>query len=434
MNLVTPTHGAASTADDPCPASDPLADYRAVRRQTEILAEPLEPEDFVVQSMPDASPVKWHLAHTTWFFETFLLSAALPGYRPRFPQYNFLFNSYYNTIGERIARDRRGLLSRPTIAEVRRYRREVDARMEDWLGSVDDRTIEPLASVLILGLHHEQQHQELILTDLKHAFANNPLRPVYREREPDQSVGAAPLRWLGYPEGVQSIGHEGVGFAFDNETPRHLEYAQAFELASRPTTSTEFVAFLENGGYERPEFWLSDGWAARKSRGWSSPLYWERVEGRWMTMTLAGMVELLPEEPVTHVSFYEADAFARWSNARLATEAEWEVAARDQAIDGNFMESGRYHPAPAVTDQDGPTQMFGDVWEWTRSPYSPYPGYRPAEGALGEYNGKFMCNQVVLRGGSCATPRTHIRSTYRNFFSPEARWQFSGIRLARDVS
>jgi ergothioneine biosynthesis protein EgtB len=434
VSLISPQPGAVSTADVPFTASTLLADYQAVRRQTEALAEPLEPEDFVLQSMPDASPVKWHLAHTTWFFETFVLSAALPGYRPRYPQYNFLFNSYYNAIGERIARDRRGLLSRPTIAEVRRYRQEIDSRMDDWLGSIDDRTLESFRPVLILGLHHEQQHQELILTDLKHAFANNPLRPVYRERDPDQPGEASLLRWLSYGEGVQPIGHEGGGFSFDNETPRHPEYLEAFELASRPTTNAEYVAFLEDGSYDRPEFWLSDGWAARKARGWSSPLYWEQVEGRWMTMTLAGMVDLLPEEPVTHVSYYEADAFARWSNARLSTEAEWEVAARDLAIDGNFLESGRYHPAPGGMDQNGPAQFYGDVWEWTRSPYSPYPGYRPAEGALGEYNGKFMCNQMVLRGGSCATPRSHIRPTYRNFFPPESRWQFSGIRLARDVS
>ena len=424
----------ASTAESHCSSSTLLADYRAVRRQTELLAEPLEPEDFVVQSMPDASPVKWHLAHTTWFFETFLLSNALPDYRPRYPQYNFLFNSYYNAIGERIARDRRGLLSRPTIGEVRRYRQEIDSRMEEWLDSANEPSISSLASTLILGLHHEQQHQELILTDLKHAFAGNPLRPIYQDREPDQPGRPTPLRWSTYPAGVRQIGHEGDRFAFDNETPRHSEYVEAFELASRPVTNAEYLAFIEAGGYDRPEFWLSDGWAARKARGWSSPLYWEQVDGSRLTMTLAGMVELRPDEPVTHVSFYEADAFARWSDARLATEAEWEVAALDRPIEGNFLESGRYHPAPAGPDEVVPGRMFGDVWEWTRSPYSPYPGFRPVAGALGEYNGKFMCNQMVLRGGSCATPRSHIRATYRNFFPPDARWQFSGIRLARDLA
>ena len=433
MSLITPPRGAEPAAKASCPASTLLSDYRAVRRQTELIAEPLEPEDFVVQSMTDASPVKWHLAHTTWFFETFILSTALPDYRPRYPEYNFLFNSYYNAIGERIARDRRGLLSRPTIGEVERYRREIDARMEDWFGSADDRAIESLASTIVLGLHHEQQHQELILTDLKHAFASNPLRPTYRERDPETPGGASPLRWTSYSAGVRSIGHEGFGFAFDNEMPRHPEYVHAFELASRATTNAEYQAFVEDRGYDRPELWLSDGWASRKSRGWSSPLYWESSGGRWMTTTLAGPREVAPDEPVTHLSFYEADAFARWSDARLATEAEWEIAAIDQPIAGNFLESGRYHPSPAEADE-GPTQMFGDVWEWTRSPYSPYPGYKPAPGALGEYNGKFMCNQVVLRGGSCATPRSHIRASYRNFFPPDARWQFSGVRLARDLA
>ncbi len=429
MSLIIPSSETATTVGDPPTASGLLAEFQAVRRQTETLAEPLEPEDFVVQSMPDASPVKWHLAHTTWFFETFLLSAAVPDYRARYPQYNFLFNSYYNAVGERIPRDRRGLLSRPTISEVRNYRLEIDARMEDWLGSVDDLTLASFSPILILGLNHEQQHQELILTDLKHAFASNPLRPIYREREPDQAGEAAPLAWMPYREGVRPIGHEGLGFAFDNEIPRHPEYVQAFELASRPSTNAEYLAFMDDRGYDRPEFWLSDGWAARKSRGWTSPLYWENVGGRWSTMTLAGMTEVRPDEPVTHVSFYEADAFARWSDARLATEAEWEVAALDRAIAGNFLESDRYHPSPAAVAENGPSQMFGDVWEWTQSPYTPYPGYRPAAGALGEYNGKFMCNQIVLRGGSCATPRSHIRATYRNFFGPEARWQFTGIRL-----
>ena len=435
MSLITTTPPeAASEFARPASAVDLLADFQAVRRQTEILAEPLEPEDFVVQSMPDASPVKWHLAHTTWFFETFLLSAALPGYQPRFPQYNFLFNSYYNTIGERIARDRRGVLSRPTIGEVQRYRQEIDTRMEDWLGSVTEAAFAPLRSILILGLNHEQQHQELILTDLKHAFASNPLRPIYRDREPDPAGASCPLSWSRFSGGVQSIGHEGDGFAFDNEGPRHRTYLQGFELASRPTTNAEYLAFIEEGGYDRPEFWLSDGWAARKARGWTCPLYWERTDNqRWSTMTLAGMTDVQPDEPVTHVSFYEADAFARWSEARLATEAEWEIASLEQAITGNFVESGRYHPA-AAPEQPGPSQMFGDVWEWTQSPYSPYPGYRPASGALGEYNGKFMCNQIVLRGGSCATPRSHVRPTYRNFFGPESRWQFSGIRLARDLA
>jgi ergothioneine biosynthesis protein EgtB len=430
LSLITPF--VDSTADELVSSTSLLAAFQTVRRQTEILAEPLEPEDFVVQSMPDASPVKWHLAHTTWFFETFVLKTAFPDYQPRFPQYNYLFNSYYNTIGERIGRDKRGLLSRPTIGEVGRYRREIDARMEDWLSTGNDPAFESLATILTLGLHHEQQHQELILTDLKHAFASNPLRPIYRDREPDGEAELTPLNWTRFESGVREIGYEGTGFAFDNETPRHNQYVQAFELASRPTTNAEFLEFIADDGYNRPEFWLSDGWAARKAQGWSSPLYWLKDDAKWQTMTLAGVVNLAMDEPVTHVSFYEADAFARWSGARLPTEAEWEIAANSQAIVGNFLESGQYHPLAIRSDETTPSQMFGDVWEWTRSPYSPYPGYKPAAGALGEYNGKFMCNQMVLRGGSCATPQSHIRATYRNFFGPEARWQFSGIRLARD--
>jgi len=413
-------------------AASLLADYRAVRRQSETLCEPLEPEDFLVQSMPDASPTKWHLAHTAWFFETFVLTSALPSYRPRYPQYNYLFNSYYNAVGERISRDKRGLMSRPSIGEVQRYRTEIDALMEDWLGSADEAAITTLAPVIVLGLNHEQQHQELILTDLKHAFAANPLRPIYLDRPPTPATASAPLSWTGCSEGVRWVGHEGTGYAFDNEGPRHRQFVGAFRLANRLTTNAEYLAFITDRGYARPEFWLSDGWNACNRLGWRAPLYWEHLDGRWQTMTLAGLVDVAPSEPVTHVSFYEADAFARWSGHRLATEAEWEFAANELPIAGNFLESGRYHPAPLSPDETGLTQMFGDTWEWTQSPYSPYPGYRPAAGALGEYNGKFMCNQMVLRGGSCATPQSHVRATYRNFFGPEARWQFTGVRLATD--
>ncbi|WP_435022413.1 ergothioneine biosynthesis protein EgtB [Tundrisphaera sp. TA3] len=418
---------------EPISPSDLLARYVAVRGQTDRLCEPLEPEDFVVQSMPDASPVKWHLAHTSWFFETFVLASALPDYQTIDPRYNFLFNSYYNAIGERIARDRRGLLSRPTIGEVERYRRGVDDRMGEWLGAADGDTLERLAPLIVLGLHHEQQHQELIVTDLKHAFASNPLRPAYLDRQPDSTSSPGPVDWVEFEAGLNVVGFEGSGFAFDNESPRHKAYLEAFALASRPATNGEFMAFLDDGGYDRPEFWLSDGWAARKTRGWSAPLYWVQHDGAWSTMTLAGLRPVVASEPVTHLSYYEADAFARWSGARLPTEAEWEVAASRSPIEGNFLESGRYHPAPSPTRDAGLVQMYGDVWEWSQSPYTPYPGYRPASGALGEYNGKFMCNTIVLRGGSCATPRSHIRPTYRNFFGPEARWQFSGVRLARDL-
>ncbi len=432
MSVTISAPPAGSDLDGPCTPGSMLERYRAVRRQTEILAEPLEPEDFVVQSMPDASPVKWHLAHTTWFFETFVLTAALPDYRPRFPQYNYLFNSYYNAVGERIARDKRGLLSRPSIAEVRRYRDEVDARVEDWVGSAGDESLASLGSTFVLGLHHEQQHQELILTDLKHAFASNPLRPIYRDRDPDRPAEPIALSWTSFSAGLRRVGHEGSGFAFDNEGPRHPQYVGAFELANRLATNGEYLGFIADGGYNRPESWLSDGWVARKNQGWTAPLYWEKADGRWVSQTLAGPLDIALCEPVTHVSFYEADAFARWSGARLATEAEWETAAQGRPIEGNFVESGRYHPAAAKPDEAGPLQLFGDAWEWTGSPYTPYPGYRAAAGALGEYNGKFMCNTIILRGGSCATPRSHVRATYRNFFGPEARWQFTGIRLARD--
>jgi ergothioneine biosynthesis protein EgtB len=435
---------------DPGPiVSDPGFDrdaiwryYQSVRRTTEALCAPLEIEDYVVQSMADASPVKWHLAHTSWFFETFVLGLGKSGQAPVNSQYAYLFNSYYNAVGERIARDRRGLLSRPTVADVYGYRTAIDGKIEEFLDRADEVELARVRATLVLGLHHEQQHQELILTDLKHALAGNPLRPVYRKREKGAAQGgvSSQVGWASFPAALRSIGHEGDGFAFDNETPRHPEHVASFALADRLVTNQEFLAFMEDGGYRRPEFWLSDGWAARTRNGWGAPLYWELEGGRWRVFTLAGTQDLDPSEPVCHVSFYEADAFARWAGDRLATEAEWETAATadGQPPAGNFLESDRLHPAPGPNDGarstfPRPAQLLGDVWEWTQSPYTPYPGFRPTAGALGEYNGKFMCNQIVLRGGSCATPRSHIRPTYRNFFPPEARWQFSGIRLARDV-
>jgi ergothioneine biosynthesis protein EgtB len=416
------------------------ASYQTVRHTTEALCAPLQTEDYVIQSMPDASPAKWHLAHTSWFFETFILSNENKG-TPVDSVYSYLFNSYYNAVGERIARDRRGLLSRPTVAEVYAYRKAVDERIRELLDRADSETLDRVRSLLILGLSHEQQHQELILTDLKHALASNPLRPAYWSLHDSAQETSAlqPLTWTMFSAGIRWIGHDGVGFAFDNEGPRHREYVGSFTLANRLTTNCEYLEFIEDGGYDRPEFWLSDGWFARSRNEWQAPLYWERAEGRWRVFTLTGMRELALDEAVCHVSYYEADAFARWSGCRLATEAEWETAAqaRCRVSDGNFLESRRYHPAPlpaAPTPERSapPAQLFGDVWEWTASPYVAYPGFRPAAGALGEYNGKFMCNQFVLRGGSCASPQSHIRATYRNFFPPEARWQFSGIRLARD--
>ena len=407
--------------------------YSTIRAATETLCEPLAIEDYVIQSMPDASPVKWHLAHTSWFFETFVLTH-LAGYQPFHPEFNFLFNSYYESVGPRWSRPARGLLSRPTVEEVYRYRAYVDACMADLAMSADSSFVEAIASIVMLGLHHEQQHQELIVTDLKNALAANPLHPVYREAKPE--TGVAPRSdWCSFPEGLVSIGHEGNGFGFDNEFPRHRVFVDAFRLATRLVTNAEYLVFIDQVGYERPELWLSDGWAVRQAMGWTAPLYWERQDRRWFVYTLAGLRALEPDEPVCHVSYYEADAFARWAGARLPTEAEWEAAAASPTA-GHFLEDGRFHPAATVAPgDDGPLyQMYGDVWQWTASPYVGYPGYQPPGGPLGEYNGKFMCNQMVLRGASCATPRTHARRSYRNFFHPDARWQFSGIRLAQDVT
>ncbi|QDV38269.1 ergothioneine biosynthesis protein EgtB [Tautonia plasticadhaerens] len=413
------------------PVDSLIRDFLRVRRASTGLCSTLEPEDFVLQSMPDASPAKWHLAHTTWFFEEFILSAVDPGYRTFHPRFSFLFNSYYNAVGERIPRPRRGLLSRPTVREALAYRESIDERMVVLLRSADPSQVERFAPLVVLGLNHEQQHQELLLTDLKHALWHNPLRPAFRDRPAGPAVDAAPRRWISYPEGVRWIGHGGDGFAFDNEGPRHRQFVEAFRVASRPATSGEFLEFIADGGYDRPDHWLSDGWAAVQQHGWRAPLYWERGDDGWSTFTLAGMRPVDPAEPACHVSYYEADAFARWSGCRLLTEAEWETAA-DVAVSGNFADDERFHPAPpAGGPENEPAQVFGDVWEWTASAYLPYPGFRPAKGAVGEYNGKFMCNQHVLRGGSCATPRSHIRPTYRNFFYPDARWQFSGVRLAQ---
>jgi ergothioneine biosynthesis protein EgtB len=410
-----------------------LERYRCVRRQTEALCAPLSDEDMLVQSMPDASPAKWHLAHTTWFFETFVLAASKDGYAPFDPAFGYLFNSYYNAIGERILRSRRGTISRPPVSRVREYRRAIDERVGERLASLPPDRIEAIAPVFILGLNHEQQHQELILTDIKHAFGTHPLRPAYLESGSAPAEPSTPQGWARVGERLVEVGHAGDGFAFDNEGPRHRGFVPGFELADRLVSNAEFLRFIEDGGYRRPEFWLSDGYDACRAQAWQAPEYWHRHEGRWMTYTLRGVAEVAPSEPVCHVSYYEADAYARWAGARLPTEAEWETVAAGRPPAGNLLESGRLHPTAAGA-APGIRQLYGDLWEWTQSAYLPYPGYRPAAGALGEYNGKFMCNQLVLRGGSCATPQTHIRPTYRNFFGPGARWQFSGIRLARDAA
>ena len=413
------------------------ARFREVRNFTTGLCAELEPEDCVVQSMPDVSPTKWHIAHTTWFFETFILKKWMPGYRPEVPQYAYLFNSYYNAAGDMHRRDLRGLISRPTVKEAQRYRSSIDSYIDNLLSNVDENFLDEIEPLLILGIHHEQQHQELLVTDIKHVFAQNPLYPVFREHKADiVPAKGAPMQFVDFEETVAGIGHEGSDFSYDNEGPHHRALIPGFSLASRPVTNGEFLEFMEAGGYVRPEFWLSLGWMTVNEQRWQAPLYWVERDGVWWNFTLSGFRLVDENEPVTHVSYFEADAFANWRGARLPTEFEWERAALDCPIEGNFVENERFHPQPsAALKQDRPLhQMFGDVWEWTRSAYSPYPGYRAAPGALGEYNGKFMCNQYVLRGGSCATSHSHIRRTYRNFFQPEKRWQFTGIRLARDLA
>jgi ergothioneine biosynthesis protein EgtB len=424
-----------------------LSRYRSIRAQSESICDGLEPEDFVIQSMPDASPLKWHLAHVTWFFETFILVEHVPGYERPHPDFNYLFNSYYNAVGPQFERPRRGLLSRPTVREVMAYREAIDGHMEALIESLDPQAdaddAPALTSLIEIGLNHEQQHQELMLTDLKHLFSQNPLKPALGPLVPQPAKRAASRnrngsRWVSISGNAHEVGHDRLAepraFAYDNESPRHRAYLEPFSLSSRLVTCGEYHEFIESGGYERPELWLSDGFAAVRAEGWRAPFYWEQRHGEWMIYTLSGLRDIDPDEPVCHVSFFEADAFARWRDARLPTEEEWEVAAVRLPIEGNFMESGGFHPRPldGFDNQHEIAQMFGDVWEWTGSQYRPYPGYRPPPGALGEYNGKFMCNQFVLRGGSCATPRSHIRATYRSFFPPTARWQFSGIRLARD--
>ena len=413
------------------PGSATASAFDNVRDTTSMLCDPLAPEDTVAQSMPDASPAKWHLAHTTWFFEEFVLGHFSPGYR-RFRQgWDYLFNSYYQTVGPMHARPRRGLLTRPTLDEVRDYRADVDAAMRRLLAQRGDDA--DLLARVTLGLNHEQQHQELLLTDIQHLFSMNPLQPVYRE-SPQTSATAVDLRFIAGRDGIVETGHAGAGFAFDNEGPRHRELLHPHAIANRCVSNGEFRAFIEDGGYCNPVLWLSEGWDTVCREGWRHPLYWD--DGLETTFSLAGRRAIDPAAPVCHISFFEADAFARWAGARLPTEAEWETFATDVPVQGNFADSGALHalPARAAGGASGdPLQMFGDVWEWTASPYVGYPGYRPPEGAIGEYNGKFMCGQWVLRGGSCATPAGHVRASYRNFFHPAARWQFSGVRLARDT-
>jgi len=407
--------------------------YVEVRRSTEAICARLAADDQMVQSAPETSPVKWHQAHTTWFFETFILTPHLADYRPADPAYRSLFNSYYKQTGAHPSRAIRNTFSRPALPEVQQYRRHVDQEMARLLALEVGQTFS-VVSFVELGLNHEQQHQELILADIKHAFWTNPVQPAYWNR-PIAEPARAELpqrRWLDFEGGLLEIGHTGEGFTFDNEGPRHRVYLEPFRMASRLITNGEYLEFMNADGYRRPELWLSDGWDAVQANQWEAPLYWERVDGGWAMFTLGGIREVRASEPLCHVSYYEADAFARWAGARLPRETEWEIAAANLPVEGNLLENGRFHPAQA--SGGGLTQMFGDVWEWTASPYVAYPGFQPLPGALGEYNGKFMCNQLVLRGGSCATPRSHIRATYRNFFPPQSRWQFMGIRLANGRS
>lgn len=448
--------------------------FQRVRSTSLAICAPLATEDFVVQSMPDASPAKWHLAHTSWFFEQFILKPYVSGYRIFRPQFDYLFNSYYQTVGPMHQRPRRGLLTRPSVAEVFAYRSYVDEHMQALLERTED---EHIGELVNLGLNHEQQHQELMFTDLKHLLSCNPLLPAYRPAARAGEARTAPVRFISFEGGVREIGTDGPGesgfssgsgatpdFCFDNETPRHRTFIEPYALADRLVTNAEYLEFVRDNGYRRPELWLSDGWATVNAEGWFAPLYWS--ESLDSEFTLAGLQELNPAAPVAHVSYYEADAFARWAGERLPLESEWELAAQSLPVAGNLLgdvEQSALHPMPVAagalasvsvaptpdaTAANSPhmeprstkastktslRQMYGDVWEWTASPYTAYPRYRPPAGALGEYNGKFMCSQWVLRGGSCVTPADHIRSTYRNFFYPQARWQFMGIRLARSL-
>ena len=445
-----------------------LSRFRTVRQATTSLCAPLSPEDMMVQSCPEASPVKWHLAHTSWFFETFVLRDFLPGYQPFHPDFHWLFNSYYNSLGDMPEKKLRSSFSRPPISDILAFRTHVDAAISSLLGNVSPLPDEAVRR-LSLGLEHEQQHLELIATDIKHAFFTNPLHPPLQTSvwQPGSSI-APSLTWVDFSPGLIDIGASPdpgpAAFAFDNETPRHPVFLQPFSLASRLVTCAEYLAFLDDNAYHRPELWLSEGWTTMRELGWEAPLYWRRdtttpsgsIQSGWQIYTLYGFRPLddLSETPVCHLSFFETDAFARWSGARLPTEFEWEHAAissdayhpsqsRGPASlprvpdpllpTANLLESNHLHPTPANPDP-GLQQIFGDVWEWTSSPYTGYPGYRPLPGALGEYNGKFMSSQIILRGGSCVTPATHIRATYRNFFSPATRWQFSGLRLAKDTA
>jgi ergothioneine biosynthesis protein EgtB len=425
----------ASNALAACPSdrNELLACYLGVRAETDRLTAPLSDEDQVVQSMPDASPAKWHRAHVTWFFETFVLGKFAAGYEAFDADYTYLFNSYYDAVGDRHPRPQRGMLTRPSGADVTAYRGFVDEAMQDFIVSAPSSAWRDVAPLIVLGLHHEQQHQELILMDILYLFAQNSIDPAYQTYRAAPARRAPPLAWIDHDGGVRAIGHADDTFAFDNEGPRHEVVLQPYRLSSRLVTNAEWLEFIADGGYRRPEFWLSDGWATVSGEDWQAPLYWQQRDGEWTAMSLSGRNEINRQAPVCHVSYYEADAYARWVGKRLPTEAEWECAAADLSVVGNFVGSGLLRTAPAEGRAGGaPEQMFGDVWEWTQSAYGAYPGFRAVKGAVGEYNGKFMSNQMVLRGGACVTPDGHVRATYRNFFYPHMRWLFGGVRLADD--
>lgn len=418
-----------------------LNSFIQVRTKTEELCRPLETEDYVIQSMDDVSPPKWHLGHTTWFFETFLLNKYQSGYRPVHELYNFLFNSYYETIGQRWERSRRGLLSRPTVKEVHQYRSAITSRMAELILSVEESTWSEFDYLVKLGMNHEQQHQELLVTDFKHILSLNPLIPVYSNSKV-KTQDDLPAEFISVSGGVFEFGHSADGFCFDNEQPVHQTLLRDFKIQNRPVTNREFLEFMADGGYSDFRHWLSDGWGTVQQQNWQAPMYWQKKDDVWQMFTLSGVRPVEPNEPVCHLSYYEADAYARWAGKRLPTEYEWEraaIALKASPEGGNFLDNGNFHPTGfelRVPNPESrvPLHMYGDVWEWTSSAYLAYPGYKPTAGALGEYNAKFMSSQMVLRGGSCATPRNHIRATYRNFFQPDKRWQFLGIRLADDAN
>jgi ergothioneine biosynthesis protein EgtB len=405
-----------------------------IRSFTEKLTAPLETEDYVVQAVEKTSPAKWHLAHTSWFFEAFILKKGKSDYKSLHPQYDYIFNSYYVQTSDPHCRDKRGNLSRPTVKQVYEFRSYINDQMAEFIERMNEKEMNEWVSVIEIGLHHEQQHQELLLTDLKFMFAQNPLYPIYSERVRPKSEIHPELKWVSFEEGIYKVGHAGGHFGYDNEFPQHKTYLHPFKIASRLVTNGEYLEFMKADGYKNTKWWLDEGFSAIEREEWNSPLYWIIRSGEWHHYTLNGIEPIDLNEPVTHISYFEADAFARWKGCRLPTEQEWEIASEEVPVEGNFVDSQYFHPAPATGENKKLNQMFGDVWQWTQSSYAPYPGYEPFPGALGEYNGKFMVNQYVLRGGSCATSRSHFRKTYRNFFHTDARWQFSGIRLAKDTS